>query len=587
MVAELILSALRTGAVMRLYWKVICFFCLLATGALLARNVSPRTVQAGTERTFDLLIRNGHIIDGTGSPWYAGDVAIRDGHIAAIGRLDQVTARQVIDAHGMVVAPGFIDMLDQSGLTILVDPHAQSKIYQGITTEFTGEGHSPAPLSDNFITAHHSEFAQYGIQPTWTDFAGYFNRLQTQGIGVNFGSYVGATQVREVVIGRDDRAPTPVELAAMQALVRTAMRQGAYGLSTSLMYAPAEYATTEEIISLAQAASSYGGLYASHIRDQGTGIMSALDEAIRIGKEAHVPVEIWHLKAQGKASWGQMPAIVDKIQKARADGVDITADAYPYTAWECPLSSFMPPWAADGGTEAMLKRLRDPLERQKIRQAMQTPTNQWDNQWLEVPDAASIEIGMVRDPALVSLRGKTIADAAIAWHEDPLDALLDLLLRDKAETLVVVFGMSQADVDLAVTQPWISICTDEPGVSTEGILSKEYLHPRAYGAFPRVISHYVEQTKSLLLEEAIRKFTALPAQRMGLGDRGVLKVGMWADIVIFDPMRIHDVATYEQPSQLSRGMEYVLVNGVPVIDSGRQTNALPGKVLHGPGYGEP
>lgn len=556
--------------------SLICA-CVLASSSLLSAQSSTQP--------FDILIQNGHIIDGTGSPWHSGSIGIRNGHIAAIGALPSATAKRIIDAHDMIVAPGFIDMLDQSGLAILVDPYASSKIFQGITTEFTGEGHSPAPLNQSFINAHQSEFKHYHITPDWTDFDGYYKRIQKQGIGVNFGSYVGATQVRELVLGDADRAPSPTELTAMEDLVRDAMRQGAFGVSTSLMYAPAPYATTEELVALARAAAPYGGIYATHIRDQGTGIMGALDEAIRISKEAHVPVEIWHLKAQGKASWGWMPKIVGKIQSARDRGIDIGADSYPYTAWECPLSSFIPPWAYAGGNAAFLQRLKDPQTRKKIRKDMETPSNSWDNQWKEVSGPEAITIGMVENPALTSVRGKTLAELAVLWKEDPLDALLDLLVKDQGATVVVVFGMSQQDVDLALEQPWDALCTDEPGVSPSGPLGKEFLHPRAYGAFSRVLSQYVVQQKKLSLEEAIRKFTALPAQRMGLADRGVLKEGMWADIVIFDPARVREVGTYDDPNHLALGMWFVFVNGTPVIDEGHQTNALPGKVLRGPGFG--
>jgi dihydroorotase/N-acyl-D-amino-acid deacylase len=541
--------------------------------------------QAGPSPTpFDLIITNGHIIDGTGSPWYSGDVGIRDGRIAAIGNLSGAPSSRTIDAKGRIVAPGFIDMLGQSELTILVDPRLPSKIYQGITTEITGEGGSVAPLSHATIQADHSTYEHYRLTPDWRTLREYFVRLEKQGIGINFATYVGATQVRRMVLGDDDKQPTAAQLEQMKELVRQAMRDGAVGVSTSLEYPPAPYAKTEELIALAGEAAKFGGIYATHMRSEGDAVLEAIDEAVRIGREAHIPVEIWHLKVAGKTNWGRMPEVVAKINAARAQAVDVTADTYAYPAWFNDLSAFIPPWAHDGGKAKLVERLKDPATRARIRQDMLTPSRDWDNEWEEIPGPEAVLIGVVQNPKLLPLQGKRLSEIAKIWNKDPMDALFDLLIADDAYTSVAVFGMSEPDVALALQQPWVSVDNDSSGTSPEGILGQEHPHPRAYGTFPRILRKYVREERKLTLEEAVRKFTALPAQRMRLTDRGVLKAGMWADVVIFDPETVRDLATFENPNQLSQGMDYVLVNGVPVVEQGKMTGALPGKVLRGASY---
>ena len=536
-------------------------------------------VAAAAANPFDVIIRNGHVVDGTGAPWYAGDVAIRDGRIAAIGHLEGENAKRTIDAHGMAVAPGFIDMLGQSEMSILVNPHLPSKIYQGITTEITGEGASIAPLNDAVVKLDHVTWEHYNLQPNWKTFAEYFARLRKQGMGINLASYVGATQVRRVVVGEDNRAPTAAELERMKELVRQAMREGAVGLSTALQYAPAPYATTEELIALAAEAAKFGGIYASHIRDEGNGITDALDEAFRIGREARIPVEIWHLKAAGKSNWGRMPDIVARIEAARRSGLDVAADTYAYTAGFNSFSAIIPPWAHEGGDQKLIERLKDPAQRARIRKEMESPTGDWNNEWQQVAGPESFIIGAVQNPKLLPIQGKTVAEIAKLWNEDPIDTVFDILIQDEAFTGVALFMMSEPDVALALKQPWVSVCNDSQGASPDGLLGKEHPHPRAYGAFPHILRKYVREDHLLTLEEAIRKFTSLPAGRMRFADRGVLKAGMWADVVVFDPATIRDLATFENPNQLSDGMQYVLVNGVPVIDAGKMTNALPGKVL--------
>jgi N-acyl-D-amino-acid deacylase len=542
------------------------------------------TFTFAADSPFDLVITNGHIVDGTGSPWYSGDIGIRDGRIAAIGNLSAAARKRTVDAQDKVVAPGFIDMLGQSETTILVDPRLPSKIYQGITTEITGEGGSAAPLNDTIVKNDRPAYAHYNVHPDWRTFRQYFARLEKQGMGINLASYVGATQVRRMVLGDADVQPTPEQLEKMKALVREAMRDGAVGVSTSLEYAPAPYAKTDEIIALASEASKFGGIYATHMRNEGNSVLEAIDETVRIGREAHIPVEIWHFKVAGKANWGHMPEAVARVNQARAEGVDISADTYAYTAWFNSMSAFVPPWAHDGGDAKVIERLKDPATRARIRKDMETPSKDWDNEWQEIGSAQDVMIGVVQNPTLKKFQGKRLTEVAAMLNKNPMDAMFDLLIEDKGFTDCGVFGMSEPDVALALQQPWVSVDNDSSGTSPEGILGEEHPHPRAYGTFPRILRKYVREEKKLTLEEAIRKFSALPAQRMRLTDRGVLKQGMWADVVVFDPKTVRDVATFDDPNRLSEGMEYVLVNGVPVIENGKMTGALPGKVLRGAGY---
>ncbi|MEO6196251.1 MAG: D-aminoacylase, partial [Thermoanaerobaculia bacterium] len=503
------------------------------------------------EIPFDLVLANGHVVDGTGSPWYSGDVGIRGGRIAAIGNLAQAPAKRRIDVAGKVVAPGFIDMLGQSELTILVEPRLPSKIFQGITTEITGEGGSIAPLSDAIVAEDKLGYEHAGIKADWRTLSEYFQRLEKQGMGINLASFVGATQVRRLVIGQENRAASPAELERMKGLVREAMEQGAVGVSTSLQYAPAPYASTEELIALAAESSRFGGLYATHMRSESEAEMAAIDEAIRIAREAHTPVEIWHLKAAGKRNWGRMPEVVARIEAARKDGVDITADTYAYPAWFNSFSAFVPPWAHEGGDDKMLERLKDPATRERIRKEMEDPAPAaWDNEWQEIPGPEAVLLSVFQNPTLVPLQGKTLAEVAKMRGKDSIDTLFDLLIEDHGYTSVAVFGMSEPDVLLALKQPWVSVCNDSQGTSPEGQLGEEHPHPRAYGTFPRILRKYVREDGQLTLPDAIRKFTSLPAQRMRLTDRGVLKQGMWADVVVFDPATIKDLATFENPNQL-------------------------------------
>jgi N-acyl-D-amino-acid deacylase len=550
---------------------------VLWAGMVLAATAAGRDLPP----TYDVIIEHGRVVDGTGAPWYAADVGIRAGRIAAIGRLDSAAAKQRIDAAGRIVAPGFIDMLGQSELTVLVDPHVPSKLFQGITTEITGEGNSVAPVNEAIARENAEQYQHYGIKRDWSDFAGYFARLERQGIGINLASYVGATTVREMVVGYGERAATADELKQMQALVAAAMRQGAVGVSSSLEYAPAPYASTEELIALSRTAAEFGGIYATHMRSEQEAIVAALDETIRIGREAHIPVEIWHLKAGGVGNFGLMPEIVARIERARAQGIDIAADTYAYPAWANEMSAFIPPWAHDGGSAKLIERLKDPALRARLKKELATVATDWDNEWQSIPGPEAILVSTVTNPKLSGLQGHTLADIAKSRGTDPMDTLFDILIEDDAQTDVAVFAMSEPDIALAAVQPWVSFCNDSAGTSPEGLLGKEFPHPRAYGTFPRVLRKYVREERRMRLEEAIRKFTSLPASRLRLNDRGVLKAGMWADIVVFDPETITDLATFSAPNQLSVGMEWVLVNGAPVVAEGKLTQSLPGQVLRG------
>jgi N-acyl-D-amino-acid deacylase len=551
---------------------------------LLASLAPPSFAASHSEPVFDTVIEHGRVIDGTGSPWFQADVGIRAGRIAAIGSLGHVPARRRIDARGLVVAPGFIDMLGQSELTLLVNPHVPSKLYQGITTEITGEGDSVAPLDERVRATYAKRLARYRIRPDWTRFADYFARLERQGIAINLASYVGATRLREMVVGLADRAATDAELARMRLLVRQAMEDGAMGLSSALEYPPAPYASTEELIALASEAARAGGIYATHMRSYEEDMMQAMDETFRIAREARIPVEIWHLEVAGPAMWGRMPEVVARIEEARASGIDVTSDLHAYTAWGNEMSAFVPPWAHDGGTAKLMERLKNPTLRARIRAEMETKREGWDNEWLAVAGPADILVSSVGHAKLRALQGQSIEAIAKARAREPIEVLLDILLDDEAQAHVAAFGMQEKDVVVALRAPWVSICNDSAGTSLQGLLGLEHPHPRAYGTFPRILRRYVRETHELSLEEAIRKFSALPAARMRLADRGVLKAGLAADVVIFDEGEIADRATYADPNQLSVGMRYVLVNGVPVIANGRETLRLPGRVLRGPGY---
>jgi dihydroorotase/N-acyl-D-amino-acid deacylase len=540
-----------------------------------------------TRATADYLLRGGWIVDGTGNPRYRGDVAVAGDRIAAMGWIPGVRARDTLDVTGLAVAPGFIDMLGQSETDVLIDNRLLSKVTQGITTEVTGEGGSPAPLTDALVAEDSAYLSRYGLDVDWRDLDGWFRRLERAGSTVNFATFVGATQVRRVVIGAADRPATADELARMTALVDTAMRQGALGLSTSLIYAPAIYASTEELVELARAARRHGGVYATHIRNEGERIDEALDEALRIAREADIPVEVWHLKVAGRPSWGRMPHVLARIDSARAAGVDITADQYPYTASATSLGASIPAWAHDGGRDSLLARLRDPARRRAIRDTILHGVARGELMYRGAGGADGILIASVYADSLRPLQGRRVGEIARERRADPLETLFDILVADDARTGAIYFSMNEDDLRAAMMKDWVAVNTDYSGVAPDGPFADIRPHPRAYGAFTRILGRYVRELGLVSLEQAVRKMTSLAAQRVGLRDRGALRPGAFADITVFDPLTVSDRATFEDPHQPSVGITHVFVNGQPVLRDGALTAARPGRGLRGPGYAGP
>ena len=534
--------------------------------------------------TFDVLIRNGHIIDGAGGPWYAADIGIRGDRIAAIGKLGDAHAAKVIDASGRVVSPGFIDMLGQSEFSLLVDNRGLSKLAQGITSEITGEGGSIAPQTEKTLAPMKPMLEQFKFTVDWTTLDGFYRRFERQGTPINLGTYVGAAQVREAVVGDDDRAPTAAELDEMKSLVAQAMKDGALGISTALIYPPGHYAKTEELIELAKVAAQYGGLYASHMRSEGTSEMAAIDEAIRIGREAALPVEIFHLKVSGKPRWGSMVQVVAKIQAARDSGLDIRADQYPYVAGGTALASALPPWVADGGVAKLLERLNDPKIRERIKGEMASDHKEWENLYFDCGGGSGVMLAGVENPDLKKYNGMTVAEMAKAEKEPELDALFDFILADKAQTGALYFMASEEDLVTGLKQRWTSIGLDAGATGLDGPLYEPFTHPRAWGAMARFLGRYVRDQKLMPLEEGIRKITSMPAQREHLAGRGLLKTGYFADITIFDPATILDEATYKEPNKPAKGIDEVFVNGQLEYEHGNLTGAKAGRALRGPGW---
>ena len=532
---------------------------------------------------YDLLIRNGRIVDGSGSAAYVADVAIKGDRIVSIGKLSQATAVRTIDAQGLVIAPGFIDMLGQSETYLLIDPRAMSKVMMGVTTEITGEGESIAPINERQIKEQEDFLKRFSLNIDWRSLDEYFKRLEKQGSGVNLGTFVGATQVREYVIGYDDRPPTPQELKQMKKLVADAMRDGALGLSTSLQYVPARFAKTDELIELAKVARQYGGIYATHQRSEANTIDASLDEVFEIAQKAKIPVEIWHLKTAYKKNWGRMPNVLDRIKQARDRGLDITADIYPYIAGSTALSACLPPWALEGGTDKMLARLRDPQTRQRLKTEISQEQTTWENIYLGSGGPGGVLIGSVVNRELESLQGKRISEIAEQQKKDPLDTVFDLIPADHGQTGAIYFMMSEDDMRAAMKASFVSFCTDSGSRATDGPLAGSKSHPRGWGSYPRILGRYVRDEKLLSLEAAIHKMTGAPAARVGLKERGLIKEGMFADITLFDPAKVIDRATFESPNQYPVGIEYVLVNGKISVDKGQRTTALAGRVLRGPG----
>ncbi|HEX2187247.1 MAG TPA: D-aminoacylase [Longimicrobiaceae bacterium] len=547
--------------------------------ALAACAANPRAA-ADAPRTYDLLIRGGRIVDGTGSPWYRGDVAVSGDRIAAVGLLPGARARDTIDATGLVVAPGFIDMLGHSEYPLLRDGRAVSKITQGITSEATGEVTSVVPVNENTLREL-GEDARGRV--TWTDLDGYFHALEAARPAINLGTFITVGSVRRAVMGDVDRAPTPEELERMKAHVAEAMRQGALGLSSGLIYAPASFASREEITELARVAARHGGGYASHIRSEGDRLVEAVQEAIAIGEAAGTWVQIHHLKASGRANWGKMPQAVAAIEAARARGVDVSADQYPYPASGTGLDAIIPNWAHAGGNDSLLARLRDPATRARLRDEL-AGEDGGGSDWQIGTSAGGPSGVMIAGVGADSLRryqGMRLDEVARARGQEVVDALFDILLADRASTSAIYFSMSEEDIEYAMRQPWVSVGIDAGARAADSTITGNP-HPRAYGSFPRILCRYVRERKVLTLEDAVRKFTALPAARVGLDDRGVVKEGMYADLTLFDPDTVCDRATFEEPVQTPVGIPHVIVNGVPVVRDGQVTGERPGRALRRP-----
>ena len=555
--------------------------------ALLALIVAATGVLVAQSPAYDVVIVNGRVVDGTGAPWVTADVAISGDRIAAVGRLGEVPARLRVDAAGLVVAPGFIDMLGQSEDFVLADGRAASKITQGITTEITGEGRSIAPVNDRMVAAAQASWDHYGIVQDFRTLAGYFQRLETRSRpAINVGTFVGAGGVRDYVLGRENKPATPADLEQMKTLVAEAMKEGALGLSTSLQYVPDRFATTEEIIELARVARSHGGIYITHQRSESERIFESLDEVARIAREAQIPAEIWHLKTAYKANWGKMPQVLARIEAARAAGLDITANQYPYTRASNGLDACLPLWVREGGADAMVARLKDPALRERIRREMDDPQPAagWENQWYGAGGSDGVMLSSVLNKELKKYEGLTLTQIGRQMGKDPRDALMDLVIADHGESYCIIAIMDEADVRAALAHPLVAIDTDSGARAEDGPLSDSKSHPRGWGTFPRILGKYVREEKVLTLEEAIRKMTSRAAGRVGLHDRGILRAGMAADITVFDAATIRDVATYENPNRYSVGVRHVFVNGERVVADGEITAARPGRPLRGPGY---
>jgi N-acyl-D-amino-acid deacylase len=543
--------------------------------------------QSGPSASFDVLIAGGRVVDGTGAPWFRADVGLVGDRITRIGDLHAATATRRIDATGLVVAPGFIDMLGQSEFNVLVDNRAASKILQGVTTEVTGEGSSIGPINDSMVAEEFAgPAAHYHITVDWRSLSDYFARLTDRTHpAINIGTFVGAGGVREYVIGKSERAATPADLLAMKRLVAQAMEQGALGLSSALQYVPDRFATTDELVDLATVAASYGGIYITHQRSESSAIFTSLDEVFAIAARARIPAEIFHLKTAYKANWGKMPEVLARIHAARDRGLDITANQYPYVRASNGLDACLPLWAREGGKDAMIARLKDTRQRERAKADMaDSNPSDWENQWYGSGGGDGVMLSSVLNPDLKKYEGRTLSEIGRAMGEDPRDAVMDVLIADHAESQVITSIMSEDDVKLALKDPLVAIGTDAGAMAEDGPLSDTKSHPRAWGSFPRILGQYVRDEHLLTLEDAIRKMTSRPATRVGLADRGILRAGLMADITVFDPATIRDVATFEEPNRYSTGVKWVFVNGRAVVADGTLTTERPGRALRGPGY---
>lgn len=556
---------------------------------LLAAAVCAAGVFVGAQSAaprFDMVISGGRIVDGTGDPWYHGDVGITGDRIAAIGDLSGASAATRIDATGLVVSPGFIDMLGQSEFNVLVDNRAASKITQGVTTEVTGEGSSIAPVNDRMLADASAQFRHYGVVADWRTLGEYFKRLDERTHpAINLATFVGAGGVRDYVIGREDRRATAAELEQMKGLVARAMEDGALGLSSSLQYVPDRFANTDELVELARVARRYGGIYITHQRSEGLQLFESLDEVFAIAERANIAAEIYHLKTAYKPNWGKMPEVLRRIEAARARGLDITADQYPYTRASNNLDACLPVWVREGGADKMVARLKDAAQRERIKREMADATaTTWENQWVGAGGGSGILLAAVLNPDLKKYEGMTLDDIGKQMGKDPREALMDVVIADHGESACITSIMSEDDVRTALKSGLVSVGTDSGAKAIDGPLSESKSHPRGWGSFPRILGRYVRDEHLLTLEEAIRKMTSQPATRVHLADRGILRPGLDADVTVFDPATIRDLSTFEEPAQYSIGVKYVLVNGRTVIFDGKITSERPGRALLGPGH---
>ena len=560
---------------------IVVLLCLIAGCTSIV--LTPNSMNAAAPE-YDIIIRHGRVVDGSGRAGFTGDVAIKNDRIARIGNLQDAKATREIDARGQVVAPGFIDMLGQSEQYVLIDPRAMSKVMMGVTTEITGEGESIAPLNDRILKEQEDFNRRFNLTVDWRTLGEYFNRLGKQGAGVNLGTFVGATQIREYVIGYDNRPPTVDEMNQMRKLVADAMKDGALGLSTSLQYVPARFAKTDEIVELAKVARQYGGIYITHQRSEANAIDDSMKEVFEIARRANIPAEIWHFKTAYQKNWGRMPEMLQRIAAARRQGLKITADVYPYVAGSTSLSACLPPWALEGGTDQMIGRLKDPATRERLKKEISTDSKDWENIYLGSGGPVGILIGAVTNRELENWQGKRLAEIAAAQNKDPLDALLDFIIADHGQTGAIFFMMQESDMQAALKSPFVSICTDSGARAKDGPLAGSKSHPRGWGSYPRILGRYVRDEKLLPLELAIHKMTGLPASNVGLKQRGLLRPGYFADVTIFDPKTVIDRATFEEPNQYPVGINFVIVNGQIEVDNGERTPALAGRVLRGPGF---
>jgi len=532
---------------------------------------------------YDVIIRNGTIYDGSGAPGYVGDVAIRGDRIAMLGQIDATPDTPEVDATDLAVAPGFVNMLSWATESLIEDGRSLGDIRQGVTLEVFGEGRSGGPLSAEMKAQERQDQGDIQFDIAWTTLGEYLDHLVSRGIAPNVASFVGATTVRVHELGYADRAPTDAELERMRQLVRTAMEEGALGVGSSLIYAPAFYASTEELIALARVAGEYGGMYISHMRSEGNALLEAIDELVTIAREANVAAEVYHLKAAGQANWGKLDEAIRRIEAARAAGLAVTADMYTYTAGSTGLDAAMPPWAQEGGYDAWADRLRDPQTRARVRAEMTTPTDAWENLFLAAGPEGTLLVGF-KNPELRSLTGRTLAEVAAARGTSPADTVMDLVIEDGSRVQVVYFLMSEQNIERQIALPWVSFASDAGSLAAEGVFLRTSTHPRAYGNFARLLGRYVRDRGVIPLEEAIRKLTSLPADNLKLVDRGRLEPGYFADVVVFDPPTIRDNATYEQPHQYATGVAHVWVNGTRVLADGEPTGAAAGRVVRGPGW---